>query len=245
MPIQIEEIIRRSEQGITLPFICRGEDGEIYFVKGRSAGRRSQIAEWIAGQLCLALDLPIAPFSLVDVPEKLVAMGGALQPKDLGEGLAFGSLRQDSVMELTTSVIHQIPVELQQDVLIFDWWINNGDRLLTAKGGNPNLFWEPQSQALVIIDHNQAFADDVEPLKFTDLHVFAEQWNAIAGDLLKRQAYNQRFSAVLEDWDSICASIPETWWYADPEMTVAVDFDLNKVYEFLKRHERDDFWSTL
>ncbi|MEW5824691.1 MAG: HipA family kinase [Pseudomonadota bacterium] len=35
------EIIDRSEQGMTRPFICRGEDGFVYFVKGRGAARRS------------------------------------------------------------------------------------------------------------------------------------------------------------------------------------------------------------
>ena len=51
MNIQIVEIIGRSTQGITRPFICRGEDGHIYFVKGRGAGKRSLICEWIAGNL--------------------------------------------------------------------------------------------------------------------------------------------------------------------------------------------------
>lgn len=41
MTVEIVEILRRSEQGMTKPFICRGDDGEIYFVKGQNAGHRS------------------------------------------------------------------------------------------------------------------------------------------------------------------------------------------------------------
>lgn len=43
MPIQIVEVLGRSIQGITRPFICRGEDDRTYFVKGQGAGRRSLI----------------------------------------------------------------------------------------------------------------------------------------------------------------------------------------------------------
>jgi len=29
--VEIVEVIRRSAQGVTRPFICRGDDGKIYF----------------------------------------------------------------------------------------------------------------------------------------------------------------------------------------------------------------------
>jgi hypothetical protein len=69
--VEIVEIMGRSEQGVTRPFICRGDDGHVYFVKGRGAGMRSLICEWIAGQLGRRLGLPIAPFEIVEVgPER-------------------------------------------------------------------------------------------------------------------------------------------------------------------------------
>lgn len=243
MTVQIVEVLRRSEQGITLPFICRGEDGEIYFVKGRSAGRRSQICEWIAGKLALTFGLPMAPFCLVDVPDELVEADGTRTLRDLGAGLAFGSQWQEA-MELTVSAIWEIPEEIQQDVLAFDWWIHNGDRLLTDQGGNPNLLWRPASRELVVIDHNQAFDPDFDPENFLDRHVFAAQRHLLFGDRLKRHDYNARFSAALADWSKICAAIPEAWLFVDPEMTVSVDFDLDMAYLLLQRHEHDDFWTT-
>ena len=43
MTLEVVEIIGRSKQGFTKPYICRCDDGEIYFVKGRSATRRGLI----------------------------------------------------------------------------------------------------------------------------------------------------------------------------------------------------------
>ncbi len=45
MSIEIVEVLRRSNQGLTRLFICRGDDGNTYFVKGRDAGRRNQVCE--------------------------------------------------------------------------------------------------------------------------------------------------------------------------------------------------------
>ena len=118
MTVQIIEIMGRSEQGVTLPFICRGDDDLIYFVKGIGAGRRSQVCEWIAGNLAKEVGLPIAPFEIVDVPVELVE--GNPQYRDLGSGPAFGSLRQ-TIMELNYAAIGRVPVGLQRDLLAFDW----------------------------------------------------------------------------------------------------------------------------
>ncbi|MAM89547.1 MAG: hypothetical protein CME36_19795 [unclassified Hahellaceae] len=51
--VDIVKVHGRSEHGMTKPFRCVGDDGVSYYVKGISAGRRSQINEWIAGRLAL------------------------------------------------------------------------------------------------------------------------------------------------------------------------------------------------
>lgn len=48
MPLAIVEIIKQADQGLSSPFLCRGDDGELYFVKGRASGRASLWAEWWA-----------------------------------------------------------------------------------------------------------------------------------------------------------------------------------------------------
>jgi len=72
MAIEIIEVLGRSKQGVTEPFICRGDDNNIYFVKGINAGRRSQVCEWISANLAREFNIPIAPFCIVNVPEELL-----------------------------------------------------------------------------------------------------------------------------------------------------------------------------
>ncbi len=230
--VEIVEVIRRSEQGKTRPFICRGNDGQTYFVKGQYAGRRSQVCEWIAGSLAKLVGLPIAPFTLVDVPEELLELDFGLELKDLGAGLAFGS-QDRQVNELTFSGIEQVPDNLQQDVLVFDWWVRNDDRSLGEKGGNPNLFWEPSKEELVVIDHNLAFDYSINREKFIDNHIFRNQLQQLlSGDFYRRCEYNEKLTTALQAWPQILKEIPKSWWY----------FDVDRAYALLKEFEHDDFW---
>ena len=66
--ITIEEVYKRSEQGVLRPFLCRGSDGETYFVKGRGAGYRGLIGEYACARLGTLLGLPIPAFVIVEVP---------------------------------------------------------------------------------------------------------------------------------------------------------------------------------
>jgi len=226
MTVQIVEILGRSKQGFTEPFICRGDDDQIYFVKGKGAGRRSQVFEWIAGNLAIELELPIAPFLIVDVPEELIEGNPAYT--DLGVGPAFGSLKQ-MITELNYAGIGHVPVDIQRAVLAFDWWIRNEDRHLTESGGNPNLFWDPEYEKLVVIDHNQAFDPDFSTEDFKELHVFSGMVNGLFGDALYRVEFDNKFQLALKSWQEICDNIPEEWYYADPEMTVRANFELNDI----------------
>lgn len=242
MTVQIVEVIGRAEQGATRPFICRGDDDWVYFVKGRGAGRRSQICEWIAGQLGHGLGLPIAPFAIVDVPEELIAIDLRDDLRELGAGLAFGS-RKVAVVELSVSHLRHVPKETQRDVLAFDWWIRNGDRNLGVAGGNPNLFWDVENDGLVVIDHNQAFDSEFSAEDFASLHAFQAQKQALFGDWERQQHYNTRFAEAMTEWDAICNTVPPEWWFVDAERTVPTDFDLETTRQLLMRCQSPSFWS--
>ena len=106
MSLNIIEVLGRSEQGVTRPFICRCDDGCIYFVKGLDSNRESQIKEWVVGSLASDLGLPVAPFSLVYADAALTRLSVC---EGLGEGYSFGS-RKIQVTELTYPNIRHVPL---------------------------------------------------------------------------------------------------------------------------------------
>ncbi|WP_322521987.1 HipA family kinase [Guyparkeria halophila] len=240
--VQITEVVRRAEQGVTRPFICRDDEGVTYFVKGIGAGRKSQLSEWLCGKFAEAIGLPVAPFKIVEVPEELLEFDNGMDLSDLGSGPVFASEKQE-VIELTGAAIDEIPDEVQRDVLVFDWWVRNSDRMFsTENGGNPNLFLRPRSHELVVIDHNQAFDEDFSPEEFLEYHIFAHQAEGVFGDMFRRDAYNSRFASILDQWDVIRRTVPPEWGYTDPEMTVPVSFGLEDAYRVLSQHDQVGFW---
>lgn len=242
MTVEIEEIIGRATQGVTRPFICRADDGEIYFVKGNGAGRRSQICELVAGKLATEFNLPIAPFELVMVSPELVSLKSRSDLAELGVGIAFGSRRRN-VTELTKSRALDVCPILARDVLAFDWWVRNADRTLTEQGGNPNLFWDVNDQSLVVLDHNQAFDRHFSKQSFLEQHAFSAERRSLFGDWVVQAEYQKRMQAALEILPSIWKSVPPEWKYVDSERTVEADFDIEETEQLLKLCLSDGFWS--
>lgn len=174
MSLTIIEILKRADQGLAEAFLCRADDGELYYVKGRASGRASLWAEWLAGHLGRAFGLPIPAFCIVEVPAELLREC----PPELrgpGCGPAFASRNSEGSLWLELAAAGQVPENLQRDILVFDWWVHNGDRTR----GNPNLLWHPGQQACVVIDHNQAFAPDFSAADFWQTHLFAGQREAV------------------------------------------------------------------
>ncbi|MRW84362.1 hypothetical protein GJ698_09715 [Pseudoduganella sp. FT26W] len=242
MPLTVIEILGRSQEGRTEPYICRCDDGEIYFVKGKAATRRGLIAEWLCAELGSQLGLPIAPYAIATVPDELIEadLSGAYQ--DLGRGHAFASSRIGTT-ELNRTHLSYIPLSLRRDVLLFDWWINNADRNMTEVGGNPNLLWKPTEVGkLVIIDHNLAFDPDFDPAEFFRMHVFSSEAEALFADLQLRDAYHLRLTAALKYWPGICDTLPEEWDFIDAEQTIPAHFPFKAVKTLLDRVSTDVFW---
>jgi hypothetical protein len=245
MPQYITEVLRRSKQGRTQPYVCRADDGEVYFVKGKIATRRGLVSEWVCGQLAKALGLPIAPFALLEVSDELMAASkaGAIDLSDLGVGIVFGSQRATGV-ELTARLLTEVPLELQQGLAVFDWWIHNADRCLTVLGGNVNLLWnESNSPHLVVIDHNLAFDPDFLVEDFYRTHVFADAFRDLCSDAFAREVWQKKLVKALESWDSICSTIPLSWGFIDAEQTLPASVDLPEMHQILERCKSKSFWN--
>jgi hypothetical protein len=239
IPITIVEIVGRAEQGMTLPFRCRGEDDYLYYVKGRNADRKSLIAELICGELARAFGLPVAPYEIVDVPEILIE---SVDPewKVLGSGLAFGSRAFHHVLEVTWPQVEKTPKQLRQDILVFDWWIRNDDRNFTALGGNPNLLWDGERDSLVVIDHNNAFSPDFSEAEFIQSHIFSSEWDGIVGDVVTRAEYATRLEAAFAVFQQACDNCPPEWFWVDDG--VPAQFSLEDVSSILQRFNDQLFW---
>lgn len=193
--IQLDEVIREMAQGFSKPFLCRSENGDEYIVKGLGSTRRSQISEWICGNLAKILGLPIADFSFVEISSELWE---ELPDhfRNLGSGIAFGSKKVAGVNWLERFNAQDISEDLQRKLIAFDLWIKNMDRTLN----NPNLLYQAQNKTLVIIDHNQAFDPQFNLDDFLETHIFREVF-AHYNDLINRIEVESVFSNALAHLD--------------------------------------------
>ena len=126
--VPIVEVIGPAAQGKSMPLLCCGADGHRYYVKGQQTTRASLWREWICGYLAEAMGLPLPPFAAVQLDPALVKE----LPKDqqaIGSLPAFGSREQPHTTWLELGISQRVPVALQRDVLVFDWWVRNTDRL--------------------------------------------------------------------------------------------------------------------
>lgn len=216
----ITEIVGRSDQGVIRPFICRCDNGSEYFVKGSTAGRRACICEWVASSLAARFGLPVPPISLVEVDRSLIVYGGREDLKDLGAGVWFGSLSVPDVIELPYSVIPKIDPVVRATVLLFDWWVLNGDRNFGPDGGNPNLLWDARRERVHVIDHNLAFETDFA-VEFWKHHVFHEDRRLWTRQF--REETQPKMITALEEVDEYWNAMPELW-YEDAQSSALTRF---------------------
>ncbi|KES23111.1 HipA family kinase [Pseudomonas sp. AAC] len=239
------EVIRQSEQGISVrPFLVRADDGNRYFVKGLSrAGGPSLMSEVIAAELGVLMGLPIPEWRIIDIPQGLIDFSPMENIRDLSGGPAFASRQVENVNELMWAGLRSVPLELQRKVLLFDWWIQNGDRCLGENGGNVNLLLDSQGN-LVVIDHNVAFDASLTAEEFCDNHVFRDQLHHFQ-DLVTRQEYARELDAALGHWDRIVALLPVEWIYRDSDEIDETIPTLLQRLETLHQFRDERFWGQL
>lgn len=264
IPITITEILGRAEQGMTRPFVCRGDDMMTYYVKGAYAGRRSLCCEWVANRLVNRV-MPSAPLgvplsTMAEVPAALIEGSARKDARDLGEGLVFASLRMEGGQELTWSAAQGWSEETMALLLLLDLWLQNEDRSLSALGGNPNLMVEqipplpeddpegalwkdrPRREMLWAYDFNLAFDENFSRERFFSAHVFGEalrQWPEGF-----REQMEPRLRAALDEVRAIFAELPLEWLHVDGDETLPVQLDVERVISALELPftEPDTFW---
>jgi len=142
---------------------------------------------------------------------------------------------------MEVSWIDLVPANVQRDVLVFDWWIQNCDRLI----GNTNLLIDAAGKKLVVIDHNLAFDGQFSATEFLAHHVFAANWSDICSDLVAQAEYSLRMSTALEGLSIACHNAPEEWRWANAEMDVPANFDLQYIQQTLNHCTTPELWSLV
>jgi len=228
--LQVIEIVRRLDQGMTRPFLVRAEDDALYVAKGRETTQRGLMAEWICAHLAQHLGLSIPLFSLLNVPPELAAALGP-DASALGHGTVFGSLQASGVQEFAVTQLKRVDAEQRRMLLAFDWWVENADRSLSAHGGNPNLLWRASENKLLVIDHNLAFDAAFDESVFFETHVFRQDADAVFADLVCRAETSALLDAALACFEAAVQSLPSAWLWLDgaaQTLPVQVDFEVIK-----------------
>lgn len=234
--LQIIEVGEIAWQGKTQPVFCRAEDGHEYIVKGQHAGCKALIAELVAHRLGTHLGLPIPACELLEIPLAVFDYGANHKAIELlGTGVLFGSRKVDEVKEISYTSITRIPQELRARILAFDWWIANPDRILGEAGGNPNLLWHDQTEAVHVIDHNLAFEPE-EMNEFWQHHIFRDSVSVWTERF--RHGQEQLFEEGIQQMETVWDEIPQEWTEASLNVT------LNSVKTLLWKFKTDpaNFW---
>lgn len=252
-PPIITEIIGRSEQGMTRPFICAASFFEIYYVKGAYAGLNSLCCEWVANRL-VNLALPSAPlglpmFAMAEVPEALVEASARPDIADLGAGKVFASFEIGEGQELSWSSAQGWPEETMALLLLLDLWLQNEDRSLSELGGNPNLLvtqipdlpvddpegalWAdlPRREMLWAYDFNLAFDEDFNRERFFGSHVFGRMLREWPEGF--RERMEPRMRDALGQVSGIFSELPPEWLYVDGDDSLPVQLDVERVVSVL------------
>jgi hypothetical protein len=120
---------------------------------------------------------------------------------------------------------------------MFDWWIQNEDRSLGDKGGNPNILVSLSDKSMRVIDHNIAFDDSWSSSTFFANHVFSGIRTCVAQSKLLAARDKLRESRGLLDtlWDEV----PDSWRFADRDAASAVGLTRERICGILDRVENE------
>jgi hypothetical protein len=190
--------------------------------------------------LAQALRLPIAPFAQVQVSGSFETMMKLCGDHDLAAGLAFGSRIAEHTREFEPSLLARCAPAFRRDLVAFDWRVRNADRTMGAISGNPNLLWNSETEAPVVIDHNMAFDRDFDGLLFRQTHVFRADFDEIAADMLLRADCEQRFNGLLSGFAALWAQLPQNLTTDDDGQARA---DPNEFLAVLRRVNDPGFWT--
>lgn len=171
MPLtQVTAVLGRAPSGVSIrPFLCEDEHARQLFVKPFGSLPVSLISEWLAARLAREMGLPIPDVDLVEVPVELCRGAG---DTDLKPGPAFASVSLGpGAADLQPRDLGRVRPGILAETLVFDAWIRNADRILGPVSGNPNAMMVSPGSRFFLIDHDNAFDPEWDPVAMNRLHL--------------------------------------------------------------------------
>ncbi|EGR0580925.1 HipA family kinase [Vibrio cholerae] len=234
--VNIERIVRQMKQGQTGPYLCVGDDNIHYIVKGPNTTYRGLITEWVCAKLGQSLGLPIPDFDIAYVDGCLLEYGRY----ELREGDWFASKYEENIQDVPYQKLTELDGTTLKLLFLFDYWIKNGDRNLTALGGNPNLFIRSDLQSIIVLDHNLAFDPQYDLHTVKRIHVGSTAWFSRQISLFDKDDYYKRLETSFGGLEVILDSIPQEW------IENCGDNSIREIIRVaLARFQTDEFWEGI
>ncbi|MGL6475224.1 HipA family kinase [Aeromonas hydrophila] len=241
-------IHREMDDGRTRARLCSCCDGNDYVIKTLGEIPPYElIAEWVCGHLAIAFGLPVPPCKLViDMPRLIKQVDGICnEPEDT---VGFASQFQANTVTLNMHAAISVSPQLKTDILVFDAWVKNGDRTLSAQGGNVNLLQDMlNQQQLWVFDHNLALKPDEDMVNLATHHVFCGNNSGVSlDDIVTRANYETRIQLCMEQLPQIIDAIPDEWIAeANSSRNDGKDVINDIIYPILNRYNDPDFWNWI
>jgi hypothetical protein len=217
--IEATRYVTPLREGGSLPAIVEGDDDGLYVLKFRGAGQgpKALIAEFVAGAIARACDLPVPEIVLVELDAELART----EPDSEIQNLIRASAGLNIALDYLPGAVAFDPVAMQPDGMLasrivwFDAFVSNVDR--TPRNVNL-LVWH---RRLTLIDHgaalyvHHAWSDPArqarDPFARIRDHVLLPYADALA------QADGYMCSMLSRDLiEAIVRGIPDAWLLADP-----------------------------
>lgn len=227
-------------EGGSLPAVVETDDAALYVVKFRGAGQgqRALIAEAIAAEIGLALDLPVPQPAIIELADEFGRSEPDMEIQDIlrgSVGLNFGLAYLPGALAFDPAVDGAlIGPELAADIVWFDALITNVDR--TVRNTNI-LVWDGRPW---LIDHGaslyfhhrwEGWEDRIDsPFPQIKDHVLLH----LAGDL--RQADGRlRPRLTTPALERVMAAVPDEWLGDEEELFADVEEHGRAYVTYLRR----------
>ena len=237
--MDVIELIQRTEQGMTSPWIARLDDNLLYYIKGQQALCRGLVIELLCAELGVLLGLPVPPYKVAYLDPSLLKYNQEAFKDFDGEIYeVFASRQVEEFQEIKYSEIANVSEAEAKLLFFFDYLIQNEDRTLGRLGGNPNLLFNSLTNEIAVIDHNLGFDINFNFDSYKEHHIFSSLWYCPQRDLHLIPELRAKLPNLIQQLRAYVDDIPQEWLENQPKL-------IEEIFNRLELYKEDDFWEAL